>query len=141
MIVSKGRQVKVQYEGRLETGKIIDKTKEGQPFEFTVGNGQVIPAFEKSVEGMEIGEKKEFKIEPENAYGARKEDLVREVPRSKVPENITPEEGRVLKALDSSGQSMLVKITNVTDESVKIDFNHPLAGEKLIFEVKIVDIK
>jgi FKBP-type peptidyl-prolyl cis-trans isomerase 2 len=140
MTITNGSNVKLQYEGRLETGEVFDKSDEENPLQFIVGSGQIIPGFEKAVESMKTGEEKEFTIEPEDAYGIKNENLIREVPRSELPENITPEVGMVLRTQTPSGQSMPVRIVELNEKNVKIDFNHPLAGEKLIFKVKILDV-
>ena len=140
MTVAKGSSIKVQYEGRLETGDIFDKSKEDQPLEFTVGSGQIIPGFDRAVEGMKAGEDKEITIEPEDAYGPRNEEMVREVPRSNMPEGVDLKVGMVLSSQSPTGQSMPVVVTEFDDETVKIDFNHPLAGKKLIFKITVVEI-
>ena len=140
MAVEKGKTVKIQYEGRLESGEVFDKSQQDSHLEFTAGEGKIIPGFEKAVIGMEKGEEKEITIPPEDAYGSRKDDLVRSVPRSKLPEGIKPEKGMFLESKVASGKTMPVKITEVNEEDIKIDFNHPLADQKLIFKIKVCDI-
>ncbi len=140
MAVEKGNKVKIQYEGKLESGQVFDKSQDDKPLEFTAGAGQVIPGFDHAVMGMEIGEEKEFKIDSDNAYGSRNEELVKTVPRSQLPEGLEPKEGMMLQTQNPSGQVMPVKVVEVEEEDIKIDFNHPLAGENLLFNVKVLEI-
>ncbi|MFC2091853.1 peptidylprolyl isomerase [Elusimicrobiota bacterium] len=141
MVVTNGSTIKVHYEGQLENGEIFDKSSEEQPLQFVVGSGQIIPGFDNAVEGMQIGEKKEITIEPEDAYGVRSEQLVRDVPRTSLPEDIKLEVGMILKSQSPTGQTIPVVVTGFNEEIVNIDFNHPLAGKKLLFKIEIVDIE
>jgi len=140
MAVKKGDKVKVEYTGKLKDGTVFDKSKEGEPLEFTVGGGQIIPGFDKAVEGMEVEEEKQITLEPEDAYGKRDESLLREFPKSSLPENLKPEKGMVLKMHDQSGNTLLATLVDITDENLKIDLNHPLAGKELTFDLKVVGI-
>jgi FKBP-type peptidyl-prolyl cis-trans isomerase 2 len=141
MVAVKGKRVKVQYEGKLETGEVFDKSAEGKPLEFVLGSGQIIPGFDNGVQGMQIGEKKQITIDPENAYGPVNEELFREIPRSEIPDNIKPEAGMILRTQTPDGQPTAVVIREVKKDTVKIDFNHPLAGKKLIFDLELIDIE
>ena len=140
MSVEKGNKVKIQYEGKLENGKVFDKSQEEQPLEFTAGVGQVIPGFDHAVMGMEEGQEKEFKIEAESAYGNRNEELVKTVSRSRLPEGVEPKEGMMLQTQNPQGQAMPVKVVGVGEEDIKIDFNHPLAGQDLFFNIKVMEV-
>ncbi len=140
MVVEKGKKVKIRYEGKLESGQVFDKSQEDKPLEFTAGTGQVIPGFDHAVLGMEVGEEKEFTIDSDNAYGSRNEELVKSVSRSQLPEGLEPEEGMMLQTQNPSGQVMPVKVVGVEEEDIKIDFNHPLAGQNLFFNVKVIEI-
>ena len=141
MVVEKGNKVKVKYTGCLEDGTIFDKSKAGEPLEFTVGDGQIIPGFDKAVEGMELNEEKKVTIEPVNAYGKRDETLKREFPKSSLPENFKPEKGMVLRLQDQTGKPMPVKIIDITENNITVDLNHPLAGEVLTFNITVVGIE
>lgn len=134
--------VVIDYEGKLENGEVFDSSKQhGQPLEFEVGSQKVIKGFENAVIGMEKGEKKEFEISPEEAYGQPNPELIKEIPKSSLPEGQEPVVGSVLIASSPDGRQFPVKVTEVKDDSLIIDMNHPLAGKKLIFNIEIKDIK
>lgn len=136
-----GSKVKVHYSGKLEDGTEFDNSQGGSPLEFTIGENQVIKGFENGVIGLEIGEKKTIKIEPEDAYGPYHEDYVYNIEKSKMPDNITLEVGRRLTARHEDGSALEMVIKHVEDESVTLDANHPLAGQKLIFDIELIDIE
>ena len=135
-----GDTVKVHYTGTLDDGRVFDTSKESDPLEFKVGEGQIIPGFEQGVIGMEEGETRDIEVEPENAYGARREELVMEVPVGEFPDHITPEVGMQLQIKQQDGTPFGVVITDVADEAVTLDANHPLAGQTLYFQVELVEI-
>lgn len=147
MAIKEGDTVKLDYEGRLDDGKVFDSSKHGDhshPLEFTVGEKQVIPGFEKAVKGMKKGEKKEFKIPSKDAYGEPKENLKKDVPRKSIPKNPQgqePKPGMVLMIQSPQGQQFPAKIVDVDDEKVTLDLNHPLAGKDLNFNVEVLDVK
>lgn len=138
--VKDGDTVKVHYTGKLENGDVFDSSREQEPFEFTVGNKAVIPGFEKGVLGMEVGDTKTIEIPPEEAYGEKQEELVVEVKKSEFPEDITPTVGQRLQIKQGDGNPIVVTITDLTEESITLDANHPLAGYTLFFDVEVVDI-
>ena len=107
--------------------------------EFVYGEGSIIPALEKQLEGMEEGEKKEITVEAKDAYGEVDPSAVQQIPRSQLPDNIEPKVGMQLLAQTETA-SIPVTIIDVDDETVTIDFNHPLAGKNLIFDVEIVSV-
>jgi FKBP-type peptidyl-prolyl cis-trans isomerase 2 len=142
MAVKNGDKVKIQYEGKLEDGTIFDSSeKHGQALEFTLGQGQVIPGFENSVLGMEKGEEKEITIESKNAYGERKEELLKKVPKEQLPENLTPEVGMILGLQTPDGRQIPAPIVEVSEKEITIDLNHPLAGKNLKFKIKLTEIQ
>ena len=130
-----GDVVKVHYTGTLADGTQFDSSVGRDPLEFTVGAGQMIPGFDRAVVGMKVGEKKTITIPAADAYGEYDPEMVKDVPRSDLPDSIDPEVGMQLRAGNS-----LVTITAVTDDSVTIDFNHQLAGKDLTFEIELVSI-
>jgi len=140
MKVENGVKVSLDYEGKFENGEIFDSSSSGSPLEFVVGSGQVIPGFDNSVLGMEEGEEKEFKIEPKDAYGEINEELKKEVPRSALPQDKVPEVGMTLVMNAPNGQQIPARVAEVTDKNVTIDLNHPLAGKKLIFKIKVIGV-
>ena len=135
-----GDTAKVHYTGTLEDGRVFDTSKGSDPLEFTVGNGQIIPGFEKGLIGMEIGETRNIEVDPDDAYGQRREELVLEVPVGEFPEHINPEIGLQLQIKQEDGTPFPVVVTDVTEQAVTLDANHPLAGQILFFEVELMEI-
>jgi FKBP-type peptidyl-prolyl cis-trans isomerase 2 len=135
-----GDGVKVHYTGQLISGDVFDTSKDRQPLEFEIGSGKVIPGFEKGVIDMEVGESKRITIEPEEAYGQRREELVVNVMKIDLPDHITPTVGRQLQMQQQDGSSVKVIIAEIDEDNVTIDANHPLAGHTLYFDVELVDI-
>lgn len=138
--IKDGDTVKVHYTGKLENGDVFDSSREKEPFEFTVGNKAVIPGFEKGVVGMGVGDTKTIEIPPEEAYGAKQDELVVVVNKSEFPDDITPSVGQRLQIKQQDGNPVVVTITDLTEDSITLDANHPLAGYTLFFEVEVVDI-
>ncbi len=136
-----GDTVKIHYTGTLDDGTQFDSSQGRDPLEFEVGSGQVIPGFEKAVEGMTVGDSKSVRIEADDAYGPRHEQLVQEVERSLLPDDLNPETGMALQSSSPDGQITQFMVTGVTDETVTVDANHPLAGQALSFDIELVDIK
>lgn len=136
-----GDTVAVHYTGRLENGTVFDTSREGEPIEFQLGSGTVIEGFEEAVTGMEVGEQREVRIAAEDAYGQRREELRVDVPRDQLPDGIEPEVGQMLAVQVTPDQQAVARITNVQDDSVTLDLNHPLAGEALVFDIELVGIK
>ncbi|MEX0920583.1 MAG: peptidylprolyl isomerase [Candidatus Pacearchaeota archaeon] len=147
MAIKDGDKIKVEYEGKLEDGQVFDSSKQGeqgQPLEFEVGAKQVIPGFEDAVKGMEKGQKKEFKISSDQAYGEKRDDLKKDIPKSSVPENPDgkqPEPGMVLMVQSPQGQQFPAQIVDVKEETITLDLNHPLAGKDLFFNIEVVDVQ
>ena len=133
-----GDRVRVHYTGRLEGGQVFDSSRDGDPLEFTVGAGEVIAGFDEAVRGMSVGETKTVEIEPEDAYGPRREGLVATIERERAQFPVEPQVGMNLALPLQDGSQLEVVVTEVTAEHVIIDGNHPLAGEKLIFDVELV---
>ncbi len=139
MKVEKGKTVRMHYTGKLEDGTVFDTSEGKEPLEFVYGEGSIIPALERQLEGMEEGEKKEITVEAKDAYGEVDPSAVQQIPRSQLPDNIEPKVGMQLLA-QTEAASIPVTIIDVDDETVTIDFNHPLAGKNLIFDVEIVSV-
>ncbi|WP_306639729.1 FKBP-type peptidyl-prolyl cis-trans isomerase [Sanyastnella coralliicola] len=140
MKVKNNDTIRVHYKGTLTNGDLFDSSEGREPLEFTVGSGQVIPGFDSAVIDMEVGEAKAFLIPCDDAYGQADERLVQEVGRDQLPEDMQPEVGMMLSSQLPNGQQIPVKVVEVTDASIKIDANHPLAGEDLNFEITLVEI-
>lgn len=139
--VKKNDTVKVHYTGKLKSGEVFDSSEDRDPLEFKVGSGQIIPGFDQAVEGMEVNEKKTIDIPSEKAYGASNPDLVRNVSQEQLPDNIEPEVGQTLVASGPEGQETRLVVTEVHDEHIVVDANHPLAGKDLVFDVELVSIE
>ncbi|HKP72400.1 MAG TPA: peptidylprolyl isomerase [Pyrinomonadaceae bacterium] len=138
-----GDTVRVHYTGRLVTGETFDSSAGHEPFEFTVGAGQAIAGFDEGVRGMQVGEQKTVEIEADDAYGQRIQERVQAIDRQIITRSLgqEPEVGMTLAMQISDDQQIPVTITEVTDTEVTLDANHPLAGEKLIFDIQLVEIK
>jgi FKBP-type peptidyl-prolyl cis-trans isomerase 2 len=134
-----GDTVIVNYTGRLEDGTIFDSSlNEGrEPLTSTLGQGQLISGFEEGLIDMIVGETKTIEIEPENAYGNYQEEMITIVAKNQVPETI--QVGETLQGNTPNGP-IIVKVVEVTDDSVTLDANHPLAGKKLIFDLEVMGI-
>ena len=135
-----GDTVKVHYTGKLDDGSVFDTSAEREPLEFTVGAGLVIPGFEQAVIGLQPGESRETTIDATNAYGQRSSDLVTEVKREQLPQDLEVSVGQQLQVSMANGQTAVVMVTDITDTSVIIDANHPLAGQDLTFSIELVEI-
>ncbi len=141
MSAQKGNKVKVHYTGRLNDGNVFDSSVNRQPLEFKLGEGQMIPGFEQAVLGLQEGEKVTATIPANDAYGERRNDLIFNVPRTNVPENIDPRVGQKLSIKQPDGQMIPVTVTDANEEAIVLDANHPLAGKDLIFDIEVVEIE
>lgn len=135
-----GDTVKVHYQGKLEDGTVFDSSYEKEPLEFTIGDGKIIPGFENAVVGMSAGENKTFKVEPEEGYGDYQEQGKVEVERQNMPEDISPEPGMMLQLNTPDEKVVYVTVTEMDDQKVTLDANHPLAGKDLHFELELLEI-
>ena len=136
-----GDRVRVHYMGRLEGGQVFDTSREGEPLEFTVGADNIIQGFSEAVRGMRVGESKTIEIAPDDAYGPRRDGLVTSIPRGQTQFPVEPQVGMRFGLPLQDGGQLEVVVTEVTDTHVTIDGNHPLAGQKLIFDVELVEKK
>lgn len=130
-----GDTVKLHYTGTLADGTEFDSSIGMEPLEFVIGEGKIVAGFEQAVIGMKVGEKKTFTLTPDQAYGQRDENLVFEIRRVELPANIVPEAGMMLQT--SQG---IITIVEVTETTVKLDANNPLAGKELTFSIELVEI-
>lgn len=138
--VKEGDNVKVHYTGTLKNGEIFDSSRNKEPLEFTMGQGQLIPGFERAVGNLKVGESTTVNIPSDEAYGEQREDLIISVPKNQLPADITPELGMQLQVNQENGQPVPVRIVEITDENLTLDANHPLAGEDLTFEIKLIEV-
>ena len=135
-----GDTVTVHYTGTLDSGDVFDSSREREPLEFEVGGGQVIPGFDRAVEGLAVGESREVRLEADEAYGQPREDLLIDVDSDKFPPGAEPQVGQQVQVQVAPGQNQVATIAEVHDDGVKLDLNHPLAGRALNFDVELVGI-
>jgi peptidylprolyl isomerase len=135
-----GDTVRIHYTGTLTDGSEFDSSAGRDPLEFTIGGGQVIPGLDREIAGMAVGDTKTVTVVADEAYGQHRLEALQEVPRSNIPAEIDLTVGNKLQAVTQDGQQMVVTIAAVTEETVTMDANHPLAGQDLVFEVELVEI-
>jgi FKBP-type peptidyl-prolyl cis-trans isomerase 2 len=133
--------VRVHYTGKLENGQIFDSSLERDPLEVTLGQGSLIPGFEKELIDMKENQKKTITIPKEEAYGEVREELFQEIKKEELPPNIEPEVGMGLVATNEDGSERQLRVADVKEDHIIIDANHPLAGQDLIFELELIEIK
>ncbi|WP_188369048.1 FKBP-type peptidyl-prolyl cis-trans isomerase [Muriicola marianensis] len=133
--------IRVHYTGKLTDGQVFDSSLERDPLEVTLGQGALIPGFEKGLIDMQVNENKTITIPKEEAYGEVREELFQKVNKSDLPEEINPEVGMGLVATRPDGSEQQLRVVDVKEEHIVIDANHPLAGQDLIFDLTLVEIK
>ena len=136
-----GDTVKVDYIGTLENGTVFDTSEGREPLNFTLGEGKMIPGFEKAVLGMKVEESKTVTIPAAEAYGPYRDDLVQVINREELTNIPNPEVGQQLYGSQTDGTTITGTITNVTNTTITVDFNSPLAGKNLTFEIKLISIQ
>lgn len=141
MTVKTGNKVKVEYVGKLDDGSVFDSSEDhGKPLEFEVGSGHVIKGFDDAVLGMNEGDEKEFTIQPAEAYGQHDPTLVQKVPREVFPQEAELTAGLLFEAGLPTGEKVPAMITAVDEGIVTVDLNHPLAGKRLSFKIKLKEV-
>jgi peptidylprolyl isomerase len=137
---SEGDNVKVHYTGTLEDGSVFDSSAEREPLEFTMGAGSMISGFEKAVSGMAVGEKVTVNIPAAEAYGEKRDDLIVRVGRGDFPENIDPQIGVAITMRHPDAGEFDAIVSEVTEDNVILNANHPLAGKALKFDIEVMEI-
>lgn len=132
--------VRVHYTGKLTNGEVFDSSREREPMEVKLGEGSLIPGFEKGLVDMEVNEKKTITIPKEEAYGEIRKELFQAVPNSELPDNIKPEVGMGLVARGQDGSERQLRVAEVNEDNIVVDANHPLAGQDLVFDLEVVAI-
>lgn len=135
-----GDTVKVHYTGKLDDGTVFDSSRERDPLTFTIGEGNLIRGFEDAVVGMGVGEEKTETFPSEMAYGDEAPELLLKVARGEFPSDVEPMAGQMLEIRKPDGRKVPVIVDEVTEESVTLNANHPLAGKDLTFEIRLVEI-
>jgi peptidylprolyl isomerase len=136
-----GDKVNVHYTGKLDDGSVFDSSEGHDPLQFTIGEHEVIPGFENGVVGMNAGDSKTVRIEAGDAYGERTDDLVFQVSRDQFPDDSDVSVGDVVRVGFADGRTAPMQVAAVSDHSITLDANHPLAGKALTFDLKLVSIE
>ncbi|WMI67332.1 peptidylprolyl isomerase [Mangrovimonas sp. YM274] len=139
--VKENNTVKVHYTGKLADGQVFDTSEGREPLEFTLGQGLMIPGFEKGLIDMKLNEKKTISLTKEEAFGDARAELIQEVQKDQLPEELVPEVGMPLISTAPDGREHQLLIIEVKEDSIVVDANHPLAGKDVIFDLEVVDIK
>lgn len=135
-----GHTVLFHYTGTLEDGRVFESSDGRDPLRVTLGEGEVIRGVDEALSGMEPGDAKTVTIPSDDAYGPRRPELVHEVERAQVPPHVSLEVGNLLEGTDPSGRRLHLTVVDVDDATVTLDANHPLAGQDLTFELKLVEV-
>ena len=135
-----GDTIKVHYTGKLRDGTVFDSSLSREPLQFTVGQGQMIVGFEQAIVGMSPGESRAVDISASQAYGPYLQEAVRQIDRCDLPADLEPKVGQQLQGQHQDGRILMVTVTHVSETTVTLDGNHPLAGEDLIFDILLVEI-
>lgn len=138
--IGEGSQVALEYTLSDEAGTVIESNKGKQPMSYIHGKSQIIPGLEKELSGMKVGEEKKIQVKPEDGYGPVNPDAFQEIPKDKLPPEAL-KVGTMLMAQGPQGQGIPVRVHEIKDTTVIMDFNHPMAGKTLSFDVKISEIK
>tara|TARA_R110002012_G_scaffold319389_2_gene539723 strand:+ start:112701 stop:113129 length:429 start_codon:yes stop_codon:yes gene_type:complete len=139
--VKENDTVQVHYTGKLSSGQVFDSSADREPLEFTLGQGMLIPGFEKAVLEMKVNDKKTVVIDKNEAYGDVQKELFHEVKKDQLPQDIKPEVGMGLASKNPDGTEHQFRVAAVNDDHIIVDGNHPLAGQDLTFELELVSIK
>ncbi|MEQ5871361.1 peptidylprolyl isomerase [Sagittula sp. NFXS13] len=138
--VKSGDTVRLHYTGTLQDGSEFDSSRGRDPLEFEVGSGQIIPGLDKALTGMTVGDQKKVEIPADEAYGQPDPQALQAVPRADIPDDIPLEVGLQLQVQTQTGEVMPVTVQEVSEETVTLDANHPLAGKDLTFDIELVAI-
>ncbi len=139
-VIETGKKVAFDYTLTVDN-QVVDSSTGKAPLEYVHGSGAIIPGVEKALEGLHVGDEKSIVVKPEDGYGPADATLLREVPKSQLPQDQQPKIGMVLQMQSPEGQVFPGIIAEVKKDSVTIDFNHPLAGKTLNFQIKVIKIE
>lgn len=139
-VAENGKFVSVHYTGTLDNGDIFDSSKDKQPLEFQMGQGNLIQGFESAVRGLNVDDSTKFTLTPAEAYGEKDESLVRSFARAEIPPDVDFEVGQNIVLQSPQGQHIPAVVSHMDDENITVDMNHPLAGQNLTFEVTVVAV-
>lgn len=139
--VKKNDTVKVHYTGKLTNGQVFDSSLEREPLEITIGEGKLIPGFENAILDMKVNDKKTVEIAKEEAYGDVQQELFHQVQKEQLPQDVKPEVGMGLASKGPDGTEHQFRVVDVKEDHIVVDGNHPLAGQNLVFDLELVEIK
>ncbi len=140
MEISEKTLVKLNYKGTLDDGSVFDTSEGREPLEFVFGLGMIIPGLEEGIKSLKVGDKKSVKVNADKAYGPKKKEAMQEVPKEQLPKEAELKVGMQLAAQGPQG-TIPVTIAEIKDKTIVVDFNHPLAGKDLTFDVEILDVR
>jgi FKBP-type peptidyl-prolyl cis-trans isomerase SlyD len=140
MTVTSGKEVSIEYTLKLEDREAIDSNVGSEPLTFIHGDHKILPVLENALEGMKIGDSKQVTVKPEEGYGTVNQDAFQEVKKEQIPQDAL-KVGALIQVRDPNGKTFNSRVVEIKDQTVVLDFNHPLAGETLYFEVKVLNIK
>ncbi|SMF43292.1 FKBP-type peptidyl-prolyl cis-trans isomerase SlpA [Alteromonadaceae bacterium Bs31] len=140
LLIGEGTQVTLYFSLKLDDGEVVDSNMDSEAATFSVGDGNLLPGFERVLFGMGAGEKASFVIPPEDAFGQANPNNIQKIDRSLFTQEFELSEGLVISFADAAGAESPGVIVELKDDSVLVDFNHPLSGEKITFEVQIVSV-
>jgi peptidylprolyl isomerase len=140
MRAENGNRVKVQFVGRLEDGTVFGESPLEKPLEFTLGKDQIIPGFVEAVRGMEPGQKKTVQVEPEDGFGTYDPEKLIQFQRSQFAKREPISRGMKIEVKDATGHQFVGQVNTITESSVTLDLNHPLAGQKLEFDIQLQEV-
>ncbi len=135
-----GKQVSIEYTLKLEDKSVVDSNVGAEPLTFIQGSHNIIPGLESSLDGMKVGDSKQVTVNPEDAYGSVNNDAVSEIEKEQLPQD-SLKVGTVLKGQSPDGRVLIARVVEIKEDTVMLDYNHPLAGKTLYFDVKILDVQ
>ena len=139
-MIEKGKTVQFDYILTINN-EVVETTEGKNPIEYVQGEGKIIPGLEKALEGLKAGEEKKVTVAPEEAYGPVIQEAIKDIPKANFPADFAYEVGMVIELQDPEGNAYPGVVQEIKDEAVVVNFNHPLAGQTLNFDVKIVSVK
>jgi FKBP-type peptidyl-prolyl cis-trans isomerase SlyD len=135
-----GKQVSLEYTLKLEDKSVVDSNVGAEPLTFIQGSHNIIPGLESSLDGMKVGDSKQVTVKPEDAYGPVNKDAVSEIEKDQIPKD-SIKVGTVLQGQSPDGRVLIARVVEIKEDTVLLDYNHPLAGKTLYFDVKILDVQ
>ena len=135
-----GDTVKIHFTGKLQDETVIETSRDRDPLEFKIGDGNVIPGLEQGVIGMAAGDKKTIAVSPEEGFGQQQEDLVVDLKKSEFPEDVEFAVGAYLNIETSDSKEFKAKVVEIKKDTVTLDANHPLAGITINYDVELIEI-